>query len=325
MRKGELWYSLLFLVIGIFAGLFLSNKVSTTSSSSLSALREHSDKYKFIAPYLASSDKDTQSDNFKNLKNKVNNFISSNTGTGDTVSVYFRDLNKGEWFGIDQDKGYAPASLLKTVIMIAYFKKAEINPGILSEQLTYESNLKTLLEGIPFEDPSDLKTDVSYSVDSLISKMIIDSDNGATNLLFTHLDDSFLNKVYKDLSLPLPGDEGYYDISAQAYSLFFRILYNATYLSRSLSEKALGILSRASFQDGLVSGVPKGTVVAHKFGEYIHGEEGVVDSVELHDCGIIYLPNDPYFLCVMTHTKSLDKDKNIIKNISSIVYSYLTK
>ena len=221
----------LLLGVGVFAlggllGFFLPKLTNTSNinTTSIGALREHSDKYKFISPYLASSDKSAQSVKYSDLKLKINNLIDSNTEEGDTVSLYFRDLNRARWFGIDQDLGYQPASLLKTVIMISYFKQADKDPKVLDQMLEYKSNLKNILEGIPFEDPSKLNVGSSYKVDDLISKMIIYSDNGATNLLFAHLDDVFLNQVYMDLNLQIPGAKGSYKISAQKENIWIAMM-----------------------------------------------------------------------------------------------------
>jgi len=62
--------------------------------------------------------------------------------------------------------------------------------------------------------------------------------------------------------------------------------------------------------------VPKEVRVAHKFGELglPNGEK------QLHDCGIIYYPGNPYLLCVMSKGKDSQKLSGIIQTISSMVY-----
>lgn len=59
----------------------------------------------------------------------------------------------------------------------------------------------------------------------------------------------------------------------------------------------MSILAQAKYPDGLTAGLPKNVTVAHKFGEHVNGDpKRGIDSVELHDCGVIYGPNLPYFL-----------------------------
>lgn len=166
----------------------------------------------------------------------------------------------------------------------------------------------------------DLKIGSSYKTEDLINKMIINSDNGAEYVLLDNINQTSLDLIYNVLNIENPNGKNDFTISPRTYSLFLRILYSATYLNEQDSEKALGILSGTTFIDGLVAGVPKGVIVSHKFGEYIVQQNNQPQQIELHDCGIIYYPKNPYLLCVMTKGNNLDNLKNTIKNISSIVY-----
>ena len=88
-------------------------------------------------------------------------------------------------------------------------------------------------------------------------------------------------------------------ITAHQVATMFRVLYNATYLSRDDSEKALQLLSQVSFTQGLWRAWPTSTVVSHKLGLVGIAPNGVTTEHELHDCGIVYA-QDPYLMCVMT-------------------------
>ncbi len=79
------------------------------------------------------------------------------------------------------------------------------------------------------------------------------------------------------------------------------------------------MLNKATFTQGLVNGVPTTTPVAHKFGEHIIGTNTPL-GVELHDCGIIYHPTKPYFLCVMTQGRDEATLAQVIADISKTVY-----
>lgn len=48
------------------------------------------------------------------------------------VSVYFRDLNDGPWFGINDDCVLDAASMMKVPVMIAWLKRSAKNPIILA-------------------------------------------------------------------------------------------------------------------------------------------------------------------------------------------------
>ena len=82
-----------------------------------------------------------------------------------------------------------------------------------------------------------------------------------------------------------------------------------------MSEKLLSILSKTEYKGGLVAGVPDNIIVSHKFGERVIG-----DVYQLHDCGIVYYPNNPYLLCVMTKGTEFTKLEKVIQDISGMVY-----
>jgi beta-lactamase class A len=189
--------------------------------------------------------------------------------------------------------------------------------------MLYQSNMQAALDGLDFSTPSTLQVGQSYVVSDLINDMIINSDNGAMNILVDNIGYPYLEQVYDAFGFKGPtATETDYKISPSDYSLFFRTLYNATYLGPDMSEKALSILSQATFDDGITAPLPKGTVVAHKFGEHVYADApGTPQALELHDCGIIYAPQSPYFLCVMTHGVSLDVLEDRIQGISSLVYN----
>ncbi len=238
-------------------------------------------------------------------------------GVASNIAIYFRDLDAARWTGVNVTGQFSPASLLKVPLMIAYLKLAESQPSILNEQLTYDGSTDdNALENI--KPLKAIKAGKSYTVDELIKYMIGYSDNNASTLLFNNLygiDPNAFKQVFTDLGVPFPTSQSDY-LGPRVYSLFFRVLYNATYLSPELSQKALTLLAYADFPQGLAAGIPENIIAAQKFGEHTF-QDG---TAELHDCGIVYHPKHPYFLCVMTKGTDLTKLTNVIHDISSIVY-----
>ncbi len=305
---------------GYAAGFRYEHQNLVRALSGIHPIRDKNPNYAFIDPLLAyvipSADQD---DEFSLIKEKLSVFIDDKRKAGGitNASLFLYDLNRGRWIGVNEDEAYAPASMLKVVIMVAYLKEAETNPDILQKKLTYTAPLQELLKGNPYNSPSSLQVGKSYTVDTLINNMIIDSDNGAEFLLLDHVNGESLDYIYHALNIKSPEtSQEDFAISPRSYSLFFRILYSATYLSRDMSERALKTLSKTTFADGITGVLPEGTTVSHKFGQYM----AVNRPMELHDCGVIYTGNNPYFLCVMTHGTMLDELKNVIQGISAIVY-----
>jgi hypothetical protein len=307
--------------VGFFAGYSVRPSVQITNQ----ALRENTDKYNFIHPLLAVSrdNIDIPSPDYVALSRKVGKYIDEQKSTGKLMNASVYYIHYGEKsgsFAFDVEEPYSPASLLKVVIMIAYLKKSDTDSAILNRQIVYGDSFASKINTATFETPSSLIVGKSYTVSELLDSMIAESDNGAMNVLFANIEDSYLSKVYTELGLQGPDEGVPYGISAKDYALFLRVLYNATYLSDASSEKALMTLSRATFDKGLVSGIPEGVTVAHKFGERVNGKGDRIESVELHDCGLVYPANSPYLLCVMTKGDSFKTLESVIGGISKIVY-----
>lgn len=293
--------------------------------ANIKPLRETITNYRLIDPLLTCNlPESTLLGKYTELDAKLQSIVAQEktSGKAKEISIYFHELPGGRWVGIDEAHAYDPASMLKIVLMIAYFRMAEDHLEVLDMKYPYTSSLEQVTQAVPFGATSSLVVGKDYSVNNLIRAMIVESDNGAKDVLLTHVDSAILNQVYIDLKISNPESvKGDYTISPRSYSLFYRVLFNSTYLDRSYSEKALQILTETLFNEGIVAGVPSGTTVAHKFGEHILGNsDGSQETVELHDCGIVYAPNLPYFLCVMTSGESIVGLKSVISDISSIVY-----
>jgi len=281
--------------------------------------------YRFISPLLDYEEAPELKDRvIITLKHKLEKLIEEKIDENKAIyiSVYFRDLMNGPWFAVNGDQSYSPASLLKVPLMIAYLKYAEQNPQALNYKLTYDAGIHDDVRPNILPD-RELEMGKSYTVEELIYRMIVFSDNIAKDLLSTHISEEVVDNIFKEIGIIVPGIREKSDyITAKDYSSFFRILFNASYLNRVMSEKALEILSKTTFKAGITAGIPADVIVSHKFAE--RGFEAN-QTMELHDCGIVYYKKRPYLLCIMTTGRNFTTLANIIENISSIVYHEIDK
>ncbi len=329
-NKRFIYFILASLAIGGFFGSLVTKielKKNLVPINDIQGIHDANVNYKFINPLLAVDIPDQKDfTEFTPFQAKVQALVQQlqNSGKTDAVGFYFRDFNTGHWVGIGENNSFFPASLLKVPLLIAYYKEAESDTKIFSQKLTYDG--KTDSNAVQFVKPSQvLQAGQGYTIEDLIHRMIVYSDNNAANLLVLNIDQNSFQEVYSDLGISLPDTSGNFSdfMSAKQYSLFFRVLRNATYLNREYSEKALGLLSQVEYKNGLAAGVPPNIVIAHKFGEYVGQNNGQIEH-ELHDCGIIYKPSHPYFLCVMTKGKNEPDLEDDIKKISNLVYNEVT-
>lgn len=320
-------FGLFFIVfLSFLGGLITSPYIFTQNNENIIKEIRKSYSYKYINPLLeCESSTISQDKNLTSLKKSVE-FIIDQQITNNKISfasIYYRDLNNGPWMGINEKEYFSPASLIKVPVMMAYLKEAEEDPFILEKKIINSKAFDYSQQNVT---PTEiLQLDKEYTVEDLINRMIIYSDNAAYELLLDNIDNMKIFKVYKDLDVDISKaqqDPNGNIITVKDYSSFFRILFNSSYLEEKMSEKALNILSKTQYYKGLVAGLPQNITVSHKFGErqFLPSHEK-----QLHDCGIVYLPNKPYLICVMSRSTSFDYAANFIKEVSAAVYTHLSQ
>ncbi len=235
------------------------------------------------------------------------------------AAIYLREIETGKWAGINENSNISPGKLLRIPIMIAYFNQAQLNPEVLNEKLTFKAS-DSKNEKFIFQPAELLRVNQDYTVNELIEKMIVGSDFNAANLLFDNINKDYLNEVFSDLGINFQEEKETQDfIPLKLYSLFFRILYNATYLNREFSEKALNLLAKTYDNEiGISAGLPKNISTARSFGarSFNVNDKSIF---EMYSCGIIYIKS-PYLLCADVKGENLNDLKNFFKEIGLVTY-----
>ncbi len=326
---------LMTLVLGAFAlGVFIGGgaiglytPLSSDKTEGVSGGREG--EFKFIRTSLGSKSPDGSRTKreLKPFRYKVDALMADKVKRGEATSVsfYFRDLINGNRFGIGENDRFSPKSLLKVPLMIAYFKWAEINPMVLRKTLTYSAQMQQQAEEKHTKPLEVLSPGKHYTVNDLIYRMIVYDDSDAFSLLYANLPAGRLDKIFKDLNVEYDPhkDKDEDALSLAAFASFYRVLFNASYLSEEMSEKALRYLSKSSFRDGMASGIPQNIEIASKYGERTlkvvsSGEDA--ELFQLHEFGIIYHPGRPFLIGIMARGEDFDNLKKVIRDITSLVY-----
>lgn len=303
------------------AGFVLGRFEGSTIVTPLNPLRESG--YSYIRPLLLCSTDPTRPDNEDTgLERSVQKIIKQNSNAN--ISFYMQELvSGGQWAGIGESQSYSPASMLKVPNMVAILKYADSHQDFLNKKIYYDGSFdNNRVE--TFKPQQAIQAGHWYTVDELLTYAVAYSDNNAEFLLSNSIDRETLDDLYINLGVQVPVNEGPVDfMSAKTYSLFLRILYNSTYLSRESSEKALGLMTKADFPQGIRAGVPSDIGVAQKFGEReVYSQDHTLQYRELHNCGIVYAPNNNYILCVMTRGQDFNQLSSAIQDVSKAVYSH---
>ena len=243
------------------------------------------------------------------------------------VSIYFEYLPTGANIAVNKDEKIWPASLIKIPVAMSVMKKVQDKKWQIENELVILDEDKDSEYGVLYKEP----TGTTLTIQTFLEKTLIDSDNTAHFVLLRNLDGGELEDVYVHLGLddvietlkksPKKETEADNRITAKRYSIFFRSLYNATYLDQEHSELFLEILKQAP-RDLLGNGIPKEIPFVHKTGVRI-------DEAVRADSGIVYAHGRPYIITVMIQKKKGVLDEKevglLFEDISRKIYHYVTR
>ncbi len=311
-----------FFIAGIFLGALSMYLYTAIAVTQLQKIHLRSSEYRYINPLLAVEiyrNENLLQD--KSLELSIQGLIrlQQKNNAIKEMQVYFRDLESASWLSINGEGKFSPGKLLKLPIMIAYYKLAQANPDILNEQITF--NGKNITSQEIFKQTHPLKRGESYTIEELIKQMIVQSDDDAANLLFDYIDKDTLNEVFSDLGIDFKEEKDTEDfISLKFYSLLFRILYNATYLTREYSQKAMDLLVEAPNNIGLFADIPQKIPTANRYGARIINNTKE-KMFEIYDCGVVYYPLHPYIICAVVRGENLENIKSALSILGQNVYN----
>lgn len=206
------------------------------------------------------------------------------------------------------DEAVEAASLYKLAIMVELFAEREAG------RLSFDDTI-TLLP-VHFIDDNGEQFDIgeSYPIGTLLHTMIIYSSNVAAAALLDRVGNDNINATMRRLGLdsteirwmpggtarglpiPTPSDNGeviYNVTSARDMATLFDRLLAGAVISPEASAAMLNLLVQQTVNDRLPVLLPPEAIVAHKTGNL----PGLY-----HDAGIIYTPNGPVVVAVLTES-----------------------
>lgn len=296
------------LIIGAVATLLLLTHAGVyILGSQLWKQATDSSKFSLLNPARAFIAQKDLIVNIQPLRDKLNAI-----GTKDEkVSIYFEFLNTGANIAVNKDSRYWPASLLKLPVSMAVAHKIERGDWVWGNELV----LMTADKDDGFGTLHKNSIGSRFTIEELVRRTLSDSDNTANFMLVRNLEPEEFQNIYDHLGFKdFLSKEG--KINAKQYSVMFRSLYNASYLTEQSSQKILQFLEMTPFPEYAGSGIPKNTRFAHKIG--VSEEKNV-----FLDSGIVYADQRPYILTIMIGTKDEVYAKEKMKEISSDVYNYI--
>ena len=272
------------------------------------SLEDLSQKYPFLARRIVLENELDLMVNFMPLRKDLRVLAAP---FGDSFAFYFEYLPTGTSIGVNEKAEVNPASLGKVPLAMAFYHDAENGGEKIDKVVEIKPEHIDQNSGSLWKKGAGAK----ISFEDAIAVMLEESDNTAARLLADFVPADDYQNVYAGLDIDFPADRNN-KITAKGYSSILKALYFSSILNKEDSQNLLDFLSKTEFKDKLVAGVPDNVKVAHKIGFW-------GDNL-YSDCGIVYVPQRSYLLCMISKTKE-DEAKERMKAVSKMVYDYVAK
>ena len=262
---------------------------------------------------------------FKKIEILLNNFNGE-------VGFYFLHLDKGIDFGINENKIFPSASLIKIPIMVQIFNRVENDNLNLDSLLIYDSSL------INYKYKGDdsiarFKENETISINKLLTHMITFSDNHASlwlqiiagggtkineildkyNFTKTKVNSRTLNREDQYLQY------GWGQTTPKEMSKLMIEIKNGNIVSKKSSDEMYRHLTRIYWDDEALSQIPNHIQVASKQGAVNKSRSEVV---------LVNSPSGDYVYCIITNNQS-DESWSfenegfvLIRKISRLLWNY---
>jgi beta-lactamase class A len=193
-------------------------------------------------------------------------------------------FDDGVSYGVSSDGKFQGASLLKLPLMVLMYKMSEDGTLNLGTKYTLKSADKVSGSGVLYT----AKVGTIYTYRELAEYMGKDSDRTAYKIIKDVVGESALKDYLTEIGMKNTNiDTG--DTTPNDIKLLLQKLWNGNLVNQTDRDEILGFLENTIYENWITAGVPKGVVVAHKFGQ---------DAAVLADGGIIFAKN-PYILVIM--------------------------
>lgn len=303
------FYTIVTLLLAI--SLFFNFKYSRYTDSKSNNLDKNT--FSLLAKRLFIDNPNDTRINFSGLRTSFNDYFKNNNVSG---SLYFEYLPTGTSVRVNPETRYRAASLIKLPVAMELFKVKE------QGKISLDNKIQLKQEWLNDGYGELYKKGVGYelTLNDAVQILLRESDNTALRAILDTTtpalsdDDRALSAL--DIELKVSQD-GAIDIGTRSYASFLKCLYFACYNNLEDSQKILELLTETSFDNRIVAGInDKNIKIAHKI--------GVFNNQVQSDCGIVYLDNSNYVLCVMIEGNDDDVTNSRIADLSKIAYDFLS-
>jgi beta-lactamase class A len=249
-------------------------------------------------------------ENFTKLERELKEFVDSQPGE---VGLYFFDLTTGGHFGINEKEPLPAASSIKVPVALYLYEQVAANKISLDEQMAYDPDVHW--SGGAGTIRWNAYPGQLFTLGELARKLIRESDNVAWRMLTKRLGQDNIEAFMKNLGgkTVFPGGKNY--STAEDLVTYTRAALDFAHSNPDVGWILMDDLVHSIYKDGLPAFLPAEVQVGHKV--------GALPAVAT-DVGVVFLPERPYALAVMTKDVGVSEDPGFeaIAKISRLVYNH---
>lgn len=237
-------------------------------------------------------------------------------------SVFVWDYETGNYAGINSDKIYSAASIIKIPVLIQLFRSIEAGQLTIFDTMTLTDYYRAEGSGsLQFKAENSV-----WTLDDLARIMITESDNSATNMIMAKLGSMNdvnsgirqwgLGRTHVNNWLPDMGGTNFTTTEDLARMLYN--LDNPNFLNVTSREKIFDYMGHVHNDRLIPAGLGAGAVFLHKTGDI---------GKMLGDAGIVYAPNGKKYIVAILANRPYNSPlgKDYIVKASEIIYNHMVR
>lgn len=260
-----------------------------------------------------------------NLETPVQNLLEK---AGGSWGIVLEDLTTNERWTLNEDQRFFAASVIKVPIMTAVFADVYANKYAFQDKLALRQ--EDLVGGAGVLQHMSPGTEIT--IHDLVTLMIIQSDNTATNILIDLVGKENIRHVmqktgmvnsqlYNKLMI-IPAElEGYNEITAADMAVHLRSIATGSIISYNSCLQMINILKKQQLRDSIPSHLPdpEGEIIGTLPLWELANKTGSVTNIK-HDIGILYVGQKAITICTLSKHVEPKLARDTMGRIGQLVY-----
>jgi beta-lactamase class A len=309
-------FSITFIIIASIITSLINLSLAISKNDLTSSEKEKSIAIESVKQEQKKSSVSASVINYLQMKSEVSEILGDEI---DKFGIVIKNLKSGDFFDINGDLEFPPASVSKIPIAMILLK--DIDNGVFS--LDQKFVLKREYKMYSTDSMYYLANNSKHTLRTYLDYLIRYSDNTAMTAIEDFLGGTTkINQRFKnELGIKTFFREPHVCTAVEIANVFQQI-YDQSFLSKESNDLLIELLSSVGewMQNRIPKGIPEGAnvKVAHKIGD-LNTEFGAAVA----DAGIVFGQKTDYMIIIVNNDVLIEPTIEKIVKISSLVYDYL--